>query len=59
MGHQEAYDFRSRKSDNRHYEPQHKIITNGVLIEMTVMVHRDITGRLTTGSGKKSNSITS
>ena len=36
-----------------------KIITNGIFLVMTVMVHGDITGRLTTGSGKTSKSITS
>ena len=35
-----------------------KIITNGVLLAITVMVHGDITGRLTTESGKISKSRT-
>ena len=66
MGHQEACDFRCRKSDNSHYELQQqqkqqkqKNITNGVLIAMTVMVNVVITGRFTTGSGNKRKSRTS
>ena len=58
MGHQEAYkldvEYLMTATMNRK-----KIITNGVLLAMMVMVHGDITGRLTTESVNKSKSITS
>ena len=38
---------------------RNKINTNGLILAITVMVHGDITGRLTTSSGTKSKPIKS
>ena len=59
MGHQEAYDLIFRKSDNSYNEPPKQSSTRGVILKITVMVHGDITGSLTTGSGNKINPRTS
>ena len=54
MGHQEAFDIIYRISDNSHHEPQQEAFINGVFVEISLMVHGDITARLTTRSGNKS-----